>query len=241
MADALNKAEDAAQRAEDAAANAGQGSGGAAAQKAVLYTEQSLTDEQKAQARRNIAVYSKAEVDALIPDEVDLSGYYTKAETDAAIGEATKEDEYELIETITIEEVIRVLYRYDTAGNKPALKTAWVRITTQPLSQSTTGYVYFYGDETESLSYRIGGAYVSGMSNTGERTSNTLIVPKYGRWFSWTFGAAADDGNSTQIASYAKLNGKYSIEEYPTIRHIEVRQQSAFAIGTIIEIWGVRA
>lgn len=152
-----------------------------------------------------------------------------------------KPEEYELIETIVIDEedVISAILGEEADGTPLKLKAAWVRTTTPAANQATTGYVYFYG--TEGMSNRIGGAYVSGMSNTTERTSNTIIRQMYGRWFSLTFGSVNDNGNSTQIANYAKLNGMYSVSEFSYVRYIEVRQQYAFPVGSIIEFWGVRA
>lgn len=49
--------------------NAGTGGGGGSVEGAVLYTEQSLTDAQKAQARENIGVGSVATVNGNTPDE----------------------------------------------------------------------------------------------------------------------------------------------------------------------------
>lgn len=71
--DAAQRAEDAAQRAENAA---NQGGGGEApAKDAVLYTAQTLTEEQQAQARDNISAASAEAVDKLSEEKLDKSRF----------------------------------------------------------------------------------------------------------------------------------------------------------------------
>lgn len=243
MTETLQRAEDAAKRAEDAAANAGQGGGGTAAQKAVLYTEQSLTEEQKAQARKNIAVYSIEEVDALIPEETDLSGYYTKEETDAAIEEATAEGQWELIEFLNIQEettgVVRTVY---PDGNGTALNLSAAKVIVKfyyPIVGTIGTRVDFKTNGTALGDIVMSIAPQDIEVTTYRSTALYQIKPVAGVYE--FIGASGTQGGAMSViyppnGQYQAVSAENKITEIAIVAWLKT-----LPAGTTIEIWGVRA
>jgi len=260
MADALTKAEDAVQRAEDAKADA------------VLYTGQSLTDEQKAQARENIGampadtpipppyVLPAATADTLGGVKIggglkmdgdgrvsaDLGGYYTREETDAAIGEATKEGEWEKIEAFTIEEeltkVSRTAFSDGTPYNLAAAKVM----------------VKFYYPVVKMIGLRVdfksGNEFAGCQVITVPTITNT--TPE-GSTFAYCYSAltvikpvlncyeitGARGAQGGEMIMICPPNNTYqSVSVNKKITEIDcVAWQNTLPAGTTIEIWGVRA
>lgn len=168
----------------------------------VLYTNQTLTEEQKAQARENI-------------------------------GASEAEGEYELIETITIEEdgIMEIL-------RKDCKYTA-LRVTmlAQPQGSVQVG-AFAQATTKKGLALVTGSAYIN---NTRKYSSRCEIYKNGDVWDGWSTGNSFGWGggnmlgmnNPGQLISAAKDDYISGVRLY-TIDY-------GYPIGTVINIYGVRA
>lgn len=146
---------------------------------------------------------------------------------------ATKVKSYELIKRYTVDTEGIGSFGMDT----PNLESMMVTVTAPQGTENQAGYVFAqYG------STRIIGAYFSGMISTaGERTSRYISYSMYDRWFAYSLGSCYGEGNNSDVNNYPVANGKYTLQEYPYITKIYTYPAGKYPVGTVIEVWGVRA
>jgi hypothetical protein len=150
------------------------------------------------------------------------------------------EGEYELIETVTLQEDIAYVYLTTYPdGNDYALKALFVRVTTPGDDAQRAGYIFAYGDTNRRI--KLGGGYVPRMVNTTARVTTFACRVSHGRWESILYGSAEGETNSDTPTNYPRMQGLYSVEQYPVIACVEVYCKERTSAGTVVEIWGVRA
>lgn len=208
---------------------AGQGSGG----NAVLYTEQNLTDEQKAQARENIGAATVDEVLEQIPSVGGSNGI-------------------ELIESFVLTEDTSSIIRDKLPDGTPySFKTVFVAVTFKQiyegkthihayydkeiLSNAKSGYDFMRLDNTTKFlgwrDLKANGSYVVTMHLGVQDTdgvirsiiSNVTSNPTYHTYYTTTGSSIAYNVNSAKITK------------------IEVTFGEAMLAGAKIDIFGVRA
>lgn len=152
---------------------------------------------------------------------------------------------YELINTITIsdEEIETVTVTQSADGERFKLAAVMVRVTHPATESSEVGYVQCYMEDPTVSDYGVvAAAYYSAMGgNQGEKISNFIAFPLFGRWFGFSLGSGSDVGTNIGIYNYPVRNGLRDLDKYPYIDRVTVRKTLFFAVGTVIEIWGVRA
>lgn len=168
---------------------------------------------------------------------VDPQTYYTKAETDTAISEATNETEFELIDTITINEggIYQVYLNTEPNGTLYNFKKVLVQANSAAASATLAKNIYFV--DSQGKRYQ---CYIKAFSTTKEQKSWGYIeVRKDGVIFT-------ESGyvNSASYDNADESKTRYRKEEPDiTIKRVEVfaGANGLFPVGTTINIWGVRA
>ena len=171
--------------------------------------------------------------------DVDMTNYYTKAETDAAIGEATKEGVWELIDSMKVNDegltqVIRTAHIDGTQYNLSAAKV--IARFYYPINETLSTAVYFKNDTR-----MIGGLVqaVSQQSGTNPIHKTTCIyqaLPKAGIYE--FLSANGQQGSGMDI--FYPSNGDYqAVSTEQKINTILFAMwQGVIPVGTEIEIWG---
>ena len=130
------------------------------------------------------------------------------------------------------------MYTYITAeddGDGIALSAAMIDVVAPAVEAARNGTVRFFaGDGT-----LLGGAYVTGMCNTTERSSKVLAVPLCGKWLSLGFGSGQNTGNTGALSNYPVVNLSESASK--PIAKVEIYCANGLPDGAKIKLWGVRA
>lgn len=193
--------------------------------------------------------------------DIDLSDYYTKEEVDEKIpapytlptasatvkggvkvgeglqmdGEVlkVKKGVYELIETITMAEEATLERTQEPDGTPYNFKRVMV-LFKHPTNSTGNVYGRYYCGAVE-----IGRGYIPTNTNTSSAYSMHEIMLEAGLWRSWYKSKVNTKENSAFPDSfYTGSFFKYKESDYPTIDKILLE---SLTVGTVIEIWGVRA
>ena len=167
----------------------------------------------------------------------DLSDYYTKAETDAAIDAASNDGVYELIETISIEEgEIKTVNRTaEPNGTVYNFKKVYIEVTTPTHTEKIAGIIGHGGEYV---------TYVPEMITTHERGR---ITKCYMQVDCGMLNATAISGTNNRYEQCGLANlypYTYGGIMMKAITEVKVQLTTAdkyMPIGTVIKIMGVRA
>lgn len=168
-----------------------------------------------------------------ITDMREKFSLYSKEEVDALISEG----EFELIETIMLEEeLINIERTAEPNGNPLNLKALMVTSLT-PAPTDISGYSQLYaGVGKNSMLVTCGSKYVG----ESQYSTRYMFLPKNGVWDIY-----GQYGSTTMNASITgQVNGSkiVTVKELPEIKYIRLYTfGNAFPVGTEFKIWGVRA
>lgn len=185
--------------------------------------------------------YTKAETDSLLEGlevDVDLSNYYTKEETDAAIDAAADSEEYELIETITLKEELTNIERTgEPDGTELKLKALMILAKIPPVI-TTEGYQQLY--TSIGKRWALVGCGSSFVSAANEFAIRHTYQQKNGIWdITGQYGVSSANANTVGQVSTQKI---IKTNELPEINYIKIYTfGKGFPEGMVIDIWGVRA
>lgn len=231
--DAAQRAEDAAQRAEDAA---NQGGGGEApAKDAVLYTAQTLTEEQQTQARENIGAASAEAVGQLSEDKADYfevgSGLQmSKDRVLSAVGGS--EGVYEPIMTIEVtSEDQRIVTDETPDGRKWDFSAIMVFVNLNGGAMLQDIGVIFWGKP--NFGETVFG-YMITASSGNKRVRCEMYIDR-GVWkgeFTTTMTGNEYYGSQNLVS----VSRDKPVQEYPAIYGIST---SKWPVGTTFDIYGV--
>lgn len=158
----------------------------------------------------------------------NLNNYYTKAETDKAIEEATKGNEWELIESIVCD---------GTYGNMArtglTLKKAKIYFYMKAATEATTLCV-----EAKNNEGMFGYAWIGNGINTGERWANVYLESEgETAYCEYTNPATSSYGSAGLNRTTYKQDAATPINRIG----IYATNNKMFPTNSTIEIWGVRA
>lgn len=176
---------------------------------------------------------TEAEFAAKLAEEV-----YSKEETDAAIVEATKEDKYELIETVNIEDdTVNTIDRTEEPnGTAYNFKKVYVEVKTPYHSTDIPGVIGLGGNYI---------TYAPRMVSTIEAgfVTKCYIEVDCGMLKTRSFGTSNSDYSqaSQTFNLYQRTYGGFMLDAITVVRVLVVGATDTFPIGTVINIWGVRA
>lgn len=178
---------------------------------------------------------TEAEFAAKMAEETpNLSDYYTKSETDAAIDAVANGEEWELIETITIEESnIASIVRKKTAYSA-------VMVSMKTLPDGTRARGTFLEAVTNKSQSLVGGASYIHASEV--YSSLIKMIKNNGLWditssgqvWGWGGGSTVGANNPSEIKTTNN-------DEYISSIRLYVTNDGCYPIGTIIKIYGVKA
>ena len=156
-----------------------------------------------------------------------------------SIEEVTEERVFELLNTCTIDsENTRVFVTRAQADGEPYKLDALMVKIVAPIGTSQAGYIYpQYGNDI-----KLCGCYLSNMVRTdSQTTTRAFTTSMYGYWHTYSLGSANGAGNNASVNNYPYQNLSFSLKDYPHITSVVCSAATAFPVGTVIEIWGVRA
>ena len=143
---------------------------------------------------------------------------------------------FELIEQITVEEAVASITRSTAPdGTGLSLKAVCIKMWA-PAATSKTGYMFCMNASGE----RIGGANITGMSQTSEVVSTMTCYPLFGRWFSICFKGVTNDSGSASVGVNPYLCLNSAVVDSPCISSIEIGVPNLIEAGTVIDIYGVK-
>ena len=217
-----------------------------APQESVLYTAQSLTDEQQAHARENIAAAGVARVEAV---ETALAGKLDNAPGTwpewSAIEQAVARErmgilgDYELIEEITVTEDLQKIERsYDLDGNAYAFRSILLISkfpeTAEGRNKITNYRVYVELNNNKSIE-----AFYTYDLNKYNNETYQLIQNQNG-FYNAIFSECTS--NKGHLQGYpAKVSSSFALSDYIESIRIETTLSANIYSGTVIKIYGVRA
>lgn len=211
-----------------------------APQESVLYTAQTLTDVQKAQARENIAAADVARVEAVdtalagkLDNAPDTWPVWT-ADEQAAARERMGIGNYELLEESVLEETVTYLSRNrDNDGNAYCLDAIMVHIVTEPDESNGAGRCAVYTDDGYVCDY-----YLGKFNDTQGSISTVKVYPLNGCWDSVARNAI---NNNQSTSGYANIMNGY-IKPILKTRYIRSFYIAGkITAGSKLIVYGVRA
>lgn len=140
---------------------------------------------------------------------------------------------YELIDTIVLEEEVKIDIKRESDGTSYKFKGVMVFMTTE--GNVTATNLYYYSSGTA-----VGLSYIGNKTTTAAGYASYECIPYMGYWLpKWKNGwnnTESGAGTDRQNNHRWRL---YSSEQYPYITR--VMTTGVLPAGTTIEIWGVRA
>jgi hypothetical protein len=223
----------------------------------VSYLPQALTEEQKAQARENIGALelpcikgngaptpaTEGAVGDFYMDTNTCTVYKCTAVADGVYTWehiCVAEKQYELIETITLEEEVSAITR-NVEPNRTGyqLKGCFIRANF-PASTSKKGNI--------AVNYTIGNwqngrgltSYmINPFGNANSKKGYSRVWLDYDRWLTGFWTCTAGHGELAQYHENTSKQGLYSTAD-GYITQIALSYSAGLPVGTVIEIWGVR-
>lgn len=211
-----------------------------APQEAVLYTAQSLSGEQQAQARENIAAAGVARVEAVetaLAGKLDNAPNTWPAWTDVEQAAARARmgiGNYELIEEITLTEDVKSVFRTaEPNGESYKFKSIYF-VLEIPAGVSHANTWWFIKNGSNILAYPNRGI----IDRTSVSYYQCGAIREKGLitgWFDSVNSVSVKEGGVTQIYKNPSI-----FTDLP-ITDIEIRASDTFVSGEIFRIFGVRA
>ncbi len=205
----------------------------------VRYGEpQEMTETQKARARENIGAMS-AETE--IPDVYTLPTASATVKGGVMVGDGLQMDgdvlrvtpeEYELIDTITVEEDVSLLQRTGLH-----LKVLSIRARIAPCKGTGNMYISYIFKNSTITSY-----FLNAYSETNTRLGYSKVYTTNGRWRSGWWTCVNGHGEYANYYENPEGQEKIALAESPlTGVSIGAQNGNVIPTGSIFELWGVRA